>query len=333
MYRSKIARVAGQVSSKRLAVVCRAQGKRLCRSYSASAGGQRAPKSGTPLHWTLGAAAALSAIYYVYPFERKPKEEAKVEAEADQDDEAQAEPEVEQNGEEQAEPGTVEEAKEPEKESQQREVAEETSGEQAKQPEESEAIEDNLAQPSEENTIVSSDSLQSSGKSIKSDEELQKVEEAQLEPTNQEAEREGAYNPDTGEINWDCPCLGGMAHGPCGEEFKLAFSCFVFSEAEPKGIDCVEKFQGMQECFRKYPDYYAEQLKDEEEAVAAREEKIEAAVAGEEARQGTKAVARLEDSDAKNVKSEDTVSDASTQSSAPKTETSSAEEKTEKTDV
>ena len=25
------------------------------------------------------------------------------------------------------------------------------------------------------------------------------------------------------EINWDCPCLGGMAHGPCGEEFKAAF--------------------------------------------------------------------------------------------------------------
>lgn len=44
-----------------------------------------------------------------------------------------------------------------------------------------------------------------------------------------------AYNPETGEINWDCPCLEGMAHGPCGEEFRAAFSCFVYSEAEPKG--------------------------------------------------------------------------------------------------
>jgi len=25
---------------------------------------------------------------------------------------------------------------------------------------------------------------------------------------------EGAFNPETGEINWDCPCLGGMAQGP-----------------------------------------------------------------------------------------------------------------------
>lgn len=65
-----------------------------------------------------------------------------------------------------------------------------------------------------------------------------------------------AYDPETGEINWDCPCLGGMADGPCGEEFKAAFACFVYSEAEPKGVDCVEKFRGMQDCFRKHPDVY-----------------------------------------------------------------------------
>ena len=63
------------------------------------------------------------------------------------------------------------------------------------------------------------------------------------EELEQEAEGEGAFNPETGEINWDCPCLGGMAHGPCGEEFKAAFSCFVFSEQEPKGMDCVDKFK------------------------------------------------------------------------------------------
>lgn len=37
--------------------------------------------------------------------------------------------------------------------------------------------------------------------------------------------------------------MGGMADGPCGEDFKTAFSCFVFSEQEPKGMDCIEKFQ------------------------------------------------------------------------------------------
>ncbi|KYK54244.1 intermembrane space import and assembly protein 40 [Drechmeria coniospora] len=79
----------------------------------------------------------------------------------------------------------------------------------------------------------------------------------------EEAGQEGAFNPETGEINWDCPCLGGMAHGPCGEEFKTAFSCFVHSTEEPKGMDCIDKFQGMQECFRKYPDIYGAELDEE----------------------------------------------------------------------
>lgn len=74
---------------------------------------------------------------------------------------------------------------------------------------------------------------------------------------------QGAFNPETGEINWDCPCLGGMAYGPCGEEFKAAFSCFVYTTEEPRGIECVEKFQNMKNCFRKYPEVYAEELGEE----------------------------------------------------------------------
>ncbi|KAL2014537.1 hypothetical protein VTN00DRAFT_2062 [Thermoascus crustaceus] len=80
-----------------------------------------------------------------------------------------------------------------------------------------------------------------------------------------QADQEGAFNPETGEINWDCPCLGGMAHGPCGEEFKAAFSCFVFSKEEPKGMDCIDKFKGMQDCFRQHPDVYGAELDDDEE--------------------------------------------------------------------
>lgn len=89
---------------------------------------------------------------------------------------------------------------------------------------------------------------------------------AAVEGKAEEAEEEsqGAYNPETGEINWDCPCLGGMADGPCGEEFKAAFSCFVYSEAEPKGADCIEKFAAMQNCFRQHPEVYAEELREEE---------------------------------------------------------------------
>ena len=67
----------------------------------------------------------------------------------------------------------------------------------------------------------------------------------------------------SGEINWDCPCLGGMAHGPCGEEFRAAFSCFVYSKAEEKGTDCIPEFQAMQECMEQHPDVYHEE-KDEE---------------------------------------------------------------------
>ncbi|CUS10246.1 unnamed protein product [Tuber aestivum] len=80
-----------------------------------------------------------------------------------------------------------------------------------------------------------------------------------------EAGQEGAFNPETGEINWDCPCLGGMAHGPCGEEFKTAFSCFVFSKEDPKGVDCIEKFKDMQACFQKYPELYDTEEEDDGE--------------------------------------------------------------------
>ena len=67
--------------------------------------------------------------------------------------------------------------------------------------------------------------------------------EGGIEGLEQEAGQQGAFNEETGEINWDCPCLGGMAHGPCGEEFKEAFSCFVYSKEEPKGIECIDKFK------------------------------------------------------------------------------------------
>lgn len=85
-----------------------------------------------------------------------------------------------------------------------------------------------------------------------------------LQEADRETENKGAYDPETGEINWDCPCLGGMANGPCGEEFKTAFSCFVYSKEEPKGIECIEKFSAMQNCFREHPDVYAEELRETE---------------------------------------------------------------------
>ena len=84
--------------------------------------------------------------------------------------------------------------------------------------------------------------------------EASKVELPEVED---EAEYEGLIKAN-GEINWECPCLGGMATGVCGEQFKAAFSCFHTSTSEPKGSDCIEQFRTMQECFRQYPAVYGE---------------------------------------------------------------------------
>ena len=40
-----------------------------------------------------------------------------------------------------------------------------------------------------------------------------------------------------GDINWNCPCLGGMAIGPCGIEFRDAFSCFHYSEVSMGNVE------------------------------------------------------------------------------------------------
>ncbi|XP_063627714.1 mitochondrial intermembrane space import and assembly protein 40 [Cydia splendana] len=76
----------------------------------------------------------------------------------------------------------------------------------------------------------------------------------------------GLILPD-GSINWGCPCLGGMATGPCAQPFRDAFSCFHYSEAEPKGSDCYEKFSEMQACMANYPELYGRDEDDEEPAL------------------------------------------------------------------
>ena len=48
-----------------------------------------------------------------------------------------------------------------------------------------------------------------------------------LESENYDPKTAGPIFPN-GEINWECPCLGGAAHGPCGTEFRQAFSCFHY---------------------------------------------------------------------------------------------------------
>ncbi|KAE8298056.1 Mitochondrial intermembrane space import and assembly protein 40 [Larimichthys crocea] len=75
-------------------------------------------------------------------------------------------------------------------------------------------------------------------------------------------EEQGLILPN-GDINWNCPCLGGMASGPCGSQFKEAFSCFHYSKEEVKGSDCIDNFRNMQECMQKYPELYPQEEEKE----------------------------------------------------------------------
>jgi len=79
-----------------------------------------------------------------------------------------------------------------------------------------------------------------------------------------------------------------MAHGPCGEQFKEAFSCFVFSEDEPKGINCVDAFKAMQDCFREHPEVYADEIMDDDDGEPVNP-------AGEDAPSGGAAAAPTDD--------------------------------------
>lgn len=68
---------------------------------------------------------------------------------------------------------------------------------------------------------------------------------------------------DDGTINWNCPCLGGMATGPCGVQFREAFSCFHYSTDEPKGVNCFDQFKTMQDCMANYPSLYKQNDDDD----------------------------------------------------------------------
>merc|ERR1719400_2072137 len=78
-----------------------------------------------------------------------------------------------------------------------------------------------------------------------------------------------------GDINWNCPCLGGMAVGPCGLEFREAFSCFHYSKSEVKGSECLEQFAKLQMCMKDFPELYEEKKQDTAEGEVGEESKKE----------------------------------------------------------
>lgn len=60
-----------------------------------------------------------------------------------------------------------------------------------------------------------------------------------------------------------------MASGPCGAQFKEAFSCFHYSKEEVKGSECIDQFRSMQECMQKFPELYPQEEEKESENGAA----------------------------------------------------------------
>ncbi|XP_019680689.2 mitochondrial intermembrane space import and assembly protein 40 isoform X1 [Felis catus] len=108
----------------------------------------------------------------------------------------------------------------------------------------------------------------------KEDHETPSNAELVADDPNDPYEEHGLILP-SGDINWNCPCLGGMASGPCGEQFKSAFSCFHYSTEDVKGSDCVDQFRAMQECMQKYPDLYPQEDEEEEEEEKKPAERLE----------------------------------------------------------
>mmetsp|Transcript_33288 Transcript_33288/g.55828 ORF Transcript_33288/g.55828 Transcript_33288/m.55828 type:complete len:111 (+) Transcript_33288:168-500(+) len=55
-----------------------------------------------------------------------------------------------------------------------------------------------------------------------------------------------------------CPCVADVKEGVCGEAFVGSFSCFIRSQEEEKGSDCLEYFKQLQDCIVKNPQAFEE---------------------------------------------------------------------------
>ena len=63
--------------------------------------------------------------------------------------------------------------------------------------------------------------------------------------------------------------------GPCGLEFREAFSCFHYSTSEVKGSECLEQFAKLQMCMKDFPELYEEKKQDTAEEQVGEESKKE----------------------------------------------------------
>lgn len=74
-------------------------------------------------------------------------------------------------------------------------------------------------------------------------------------PTTKEEERT-LTKEELIEEALNCPCIASMKEGSCGQPFLAAYRCFLESETEPKGMDCMDQFKTMQTCIGDHPEEY-----------------------------------------------------------------------------
>ncbi|KFK27647.1 hypothetical protein AALP_AA8G410500 [Arabis alpina] len=70
----------------------------------------------------------------------------------------------------------------------------------------------------------------------------------------------------------DCPCIADLRNGSCGSQFTEAFRCFLKSNAEEKGSDCVHPFVALQSCIKANPDAFSKEVLEDGEKPEKKEE-------------------------------------------------------------
>lgn len=71
-----------------------------------------------------------------------------------------------------------------------------------------------------------------------------------------------------GELNFGCPCVGGLHAGPCGYEMREFISCNFYNskdQEDPRGQNCEDKMFTMMQCIDKHEEYYKHKMSSDPE--------------------------------------------------------------------
>ncbi|KAI0566884.1 translocase MPT [Gracilaria domingensis] len=110
--------------------------------------------------------------------------------------------------------------------------------------------------------VERNDSGEPTNSSALVDSESSKGEQELLRPEADDSNERTLTKEELIEEALNCPCIAPMKEGSCGDSFIEAYKCFLQSETEPKGMDCMEQFKTMQSCLAEHPEEY--NLEDDE---------------------------------------------------------------------